>query len=127
MHLDRLDFSGHVGRSKGDDHTGLDDTGLDTADGYCADTADLVHILERETEGLVGGSLRGLDGVDGLEEGLTLGRTGFGLLGPALVPWHATPVSTKPDMNDDTHLAESSNMLSPCHPEMGTNGTDLGL
>ena len=24
-------------------------------------------------------------------------------------------------------LADSSNMLSPCHPEMGTKGTDLGL
>jgi hypothetical protein len=24
-------------------------------------------------------------------------------------------------------LVESSNMLSPCHPEMGTKGTDLGL
>lgn len=44
--------------------------------------------LERKTEGLVGGARRRLDGIDGLEEGLTLGGTGLGLLGPSLVPRH---------------------------------------
>ena len=38
VHLDRLDFGGDVGRSKVDDHTGLDDTGLDSTDGNCSDT-----------------------------------------------------------------------------------------
>jgi hypothetical protein len=52
-------------------------------------TADLVHILERKTERLVGGAGRRVDGVNGLEEGLALGGTGLGLLGPALVPGHA--------------------------------------
>lgn len=88
VHLNGLDFSGNVGGSELDDHTGLDDTGLDSADRDCADTTDLVDVLERETEGLVGGSGRGLDGVDGLEEGLTLGNTRLGLLGPSLVPGH---------------------------------------
>lgn len=87
-HLDGLHFSSDVGRSESNNHTSLDDTGLDSADGHCADTTDLVDILERETEGLVGGSRGGLDGVDSLEEGLTLGRTSLGLLGPALVPGH---------------------------------------
>jgi len=89
MHFDGLDFSGDVGRSKVDDHAGLDDTSLNTTDGHCADTTDLVDILEGETEGLVGGTDRGLDGIDGIEKGLTLNNTSLGLLGPALVPGHA--------------------------------------
>jgi hypothetical protein len=88
VHLDRLDFSGDVAGSEGDDHAGLDSTGLDTADGNCADTADLVHILEGKTEGPVAGAARGLDGVNGVEEGLALDETTLGLLGPALVPAH---------------------------------------
>jgi hypothetical protein len=87
VHLDGLDFSGHVGGSEGDDHAGGDNTSLDTADGNCANTGDLVHILEGKTEGLVGGTDGGVDGVNGLEEGLTGGlATGLGLLLPTLVP-----------------------------------------
>lgn len=111
-------------------HTGLDDTGLDSADRDCADTTDLVDVLERETEGLVGGSGRGLDGVDGLEEGLTLGNTRLGLLGPSLVPGHATREVRKRSYyirGQVTHFLVSSNMLSPCQPEIGTKGTALGL
>lgn len=111
-------------------HTGLDDTGLDSADRDCADTTDLVDVLERETEGLVGGSGRGLDGVDGLEKGLTLGNTGLGLLGPSLVPGHAewkVREISRDTRCDFTYLVVSSNMLSPCQPEMGTKGTALGL
>ena len=90
VHLDGLDFGGHTDGGEGDDHTGLDDTSLDTTDGHRADTTDLVDILEGKTEGLVGGTNRGLDGVDGVEEGLALDDTSLGLLGPALVPRHAT-------------------------------------
>lgn len=96
-------------------HTGLDDTGLDSADRDCADTTDLVDVLERETEGLVGGSGRGLDGVDGLEKGLTLGNTGLGLLGPSLVPGHAARKVRK--ISRDT-IAISLTWWSPptcCH------------
>jgi hypothetical protein len=89
VHLDGLDFGGNVGWSKVDDHTSLDDTGLYTTDWYRTDTTDLVNVLERETEGLVGRSDGGLDGIDGLEEGLSLDNTGLGLLGPSLVPGHA--------------------------------------
>jgi len=88
VHLDRLDFSGDVGGSEDDDHTSLDGSGLDTTDGNCSDTSDLVDILEGETEGLVGRARRGLDGVDGVEEGDTLDFTGLGLLLPSLVPSH---------------------------------------
>lgn len=38
VHLDGLDFGGHVRRSEVDDHTSLDDTGLDSTDGNCSDT-----------------------------------------------------------------------------------------
>lgn len=86
VHLDRLDFGGDVRRSEGDNHTGLDDTGLDTADRDSSDTADLVDILERQTEGLVRRTNRGLDRVDGLKKGLALEDTGLGLTLPALVP-----------------------------------------
>ena len=68
MHLDGLDLGGHVHGSEGDDHTGLDDTGLDTADGDCANTANLVDILEGKTERLVGGALGRAEGIEALEE-----------------------------------------------------------
>lgn len=86
VHLDGLDFRGDVGGSEGDDHTGLEDTGLDTADGHSSNATDLVDILEGKTEGLVRGALGHLDGVDGLEEGLAGGLASLGLLLPALVP-----------------------------------------
>lgn len=95
VHLDGLDFSGHVRGREGDDHAGLDDTSLDTTDGHRANTTNLVDILEGETEGLVGGTDGGLDGVDGVEERLALDNTGLGLLGPALVPGHAERASAR--------------------------------
>lgn len=88
MHLDGLHFSGHCGRSESDDHAGLDDTSLNTTDGHRANTANLVDILEGKTEGLVMGTDGGLNGVNGIEEGLALGDTSLGLLGPTLVPGH---------------------------------------
>jgi hypothetical protein len=75
MHLDGLDFSGDVGGGEGDDHTGLEETSLDSSDWDRANTSDLVDILEGDTEGLVDGALGGLNGVEGFEESW------------ALVPW----------------------------------------
>ena len=87
VHLDGLDFSGDTSGGEGDDHTGLQDTSLDTADGHSANTANLVDILEGKTEGLVGGTDGGGNGVNSLEEGLagSLAAT-LGLLLPTLVP-----------------------------------------
>ena len=130
VHLDGLDLSGDVRRRESDDHASLDDTSLDTTDGHRANTTNLVDILEGETEGLVGGTDGGLDGIDGIEEGLALDDTTLGLLGPALVPWHAAErgqtIPTKKCVTT-TYLVDSSNMLSPCQPEMGTKATALGL
>ena len=72
MHLDGLDLSGDHGGSEGDNHTGLQDTSLNTTDGHCANTSNLVDILEGDTEGLVDGTLGGDDVVKGIEEGGTL-------------------------------------------------------
>jgi len=88
VHLDGLDFSGHVRRSKGDNHAGLDDASFNTTDGHGSDTTDLVHVLERETERLVRGTNGRLDCIDCIEKGLALDDTGLGLLGPALEPRH---------------------------------------
>lgn len=85
VHLNGLDLSGDTSGGEGDDHTTLDGTGLDTADGHRANTTDLVDILEGKTEGLVGRTGRRVDGVNGLEESLTSGL-GLGLLLPTLVP-----------------------------------------
>jgi len=86
VHLDRLDFSGDTSWGEGDDHTGLDDTSLDTTDWYCSNTTNLVDILEGKTEGLVGWTGWWVNGINGLEKGLS-GDLGLGLLLPALVPW----------------------------------------
>jgi hypothetical protein len=86
VHLYRLNFGGDTSGSEGNDHAGLDDTGLDTADWYRSNTTNLVDVLEGKTEGLVGGSGWWVDGINGLEEGLA-SSLGLGLLLPSLVPW----------------------------------------
>jgi len=85
VHFDGLDFGGDTGGSEGNDHAGLNDTGLDTADWYSSNTANLVDILEGKAERLVGRTRRWVDGINGLEEGLARGL-GLGLLLPSLVP-----------------------------------------
>ena len=69
VHLDGLDLGGDADGGEGDDHAGLEDAGLNAADGDGADAADLVDVLEGNAEGLVGGALGGHDLVEGLEEG----------------------------------------------------------
>lgn len=117
VHLNGLDFSGDTSGGEGDDHTGLDDTGLDTTDGHRANTTDLVDILERKTEGLVGRTGGGVDGVNGLEKGLTSGLASLGLLLPSLVPWavgrdinHVVTVESG-DGNEGNSLGVVSDLL----------------
>jgi len=59
VHFHRLDFSGHTGRGKDDDHARLEDTRFNTTDGHCADTANLVNVLKREAQRLLAGALGG--------------------------------------------------------------------
>jgi hypothetical protein len=65
----------------------LDNTSLDTTDGHRANTTNLVDILKRKTEGLVGRTGRRVNGIDSLEKGLARGLSSLGLLLPTLVPW----------------------------------------
>jgi len=89
VHLDGLDLGGDVGWGESADHTGLDDAGLDSADWHSSDTADLVDVLEWESEWSVGWSLWWDDAVESLEESLTrLLAALLGLLVPTLVPGH---------------------------------------
>ena len=111
VHLDGLDLGGDVRWGEGDDHTGLDLTGLDTTDWHCSDTTDLVDVLEWETEWLkhtneiefrkskrfkiykkyiylVVGAGWWNDGIQSLEHGLSGEFTLLDLLAPALVPGH---------------------------------------
>jgi hypothetical protein len=87
MHLDGLDFGGDTSGGEGDDHAGLDDTGLDTADWHRANATDLVDILEGKTEWLVGWAGGKVNGVNSLEKSLSGLLSLLGLLLPSLVPW----------------------------------------
>jgi len=84
VHLHRFNLSGDIGRGEGDNHARLDYTGLDTTDGHRSDTANLVDVLERETEGLVGGTLRWDDGVQSVDKGHTASHGALDVLGPTL-------------------------------------------
>lgn len=86
VHLDGLDFSGHTSGGESNDHTGLDDTSFNTTDGNRSDTTDLVDILEGKTERLLGRTGWGLNGVNGVKEGLSGRLSSLGLLLPSLVP-----------------------------------------
>merc|ERR1712110_522262 len=88
VHLHRLDLSGQHVRGEGDDHAGLDDTGLHTTHGDCSNTPDFVDILEGQPEGLVSGPGGGNDRVKGLEEGHAAGLALLPLHVPSLVPGH---------------------------------------
>jgi len=79
VHLDGLDLSGDRARSEGDDLVGLEDTSLHTADGHCADTADLVDILQGDTKRLV-------NGTDGLGEVVESLEEGHAAVGSLVVP-----------------------------------------
>lgn len=86
MHLNGLDFSGNTSGGEGNEHAGLDDTGLDTTDRNCPNTTNLVDILKGKTEGLVGSTVWGFNGINGVEKGFSIGLSSLGLLIPTLVP-----------------------------------------
>merc|ERR1719219_1868809 len=88
VHLHRLDLSGQLVGGEGDDHAGLDDAGLNTTHGNCANTSDLVDILQGKPERLVSGSGWRNDSVKSLQESHAAGLSLLPLHVPALVPGH---------------------------------------
>merc|ERR1719367_1499450 len=83
-----LDLSGqHVG-GEGDDHAGLDDASLNSANGHCSNTSNFVHILEGKPERLVSGSGWRNDGVKSLKKSHTASISLLPLDLPSLVPGH---------------------------------------
>jgi len=88
VHFDGLDFSGDARGSKCNNHPGLDDTSLDTANRDSANTTNFVDILKGKAKWFVGWTNWRLDGVDGFEESFAFNGTTLDLLGPTLVPWH---------------------------------------
>ena len=132
VHLDGLDFSGQLARSEGNDHTGLDDTSLDSADGHCTNTADLVDVLEGQTESLVGRARRWQDSIQSFKQGLALKIKIIKSCAERISKANNLP-SALPSLRSTAHplyqgrLEEASIMLSPWKPEMGTKGTATGL
>mmetsp|Transcript_16754 Transcript_16754/g.37905 ORF Transcript_16754/g.37905 Transcript_16754/m.37905 type:complete len:525 (-) Transcript_16754:84-1658(-) len=72
VHLDRLDLSGQATWGEDDDHSWLDDSGLDSSDWNSSDSSDLVNVLEGKSEWLVGWSDWWGASVEGLQEGRSL-------------------------------------------------------
>ena len=55
LHPRRASYlGGDVGGREGDDHAGFDDAGFDSTHGHRSNSADLVDVLERKPESLVG-------------------------------------------------------------------------
>ena len=95
----------------------LDNTSLNTTDGHRANTTNLVNILKRKTEGLIGRTGRRVNGIDSLEKGLARGLASLGLLLPTLVPWavggvvnHVVTVESG-DRNEGNSLGVVSDLL----------------
>ena len=72
MHLNGFNLSLDISWGEGDVHSGLKDTGLDSADGDSSDTSDLVDVLKGNSKSLLSWSFRGLNLVQSLNEGGTL-------------------------------------------------------
>jgi len=96
VHLHGFDLSGDVGRGESDDHAGLDDTGLNTTDGHCSNTTDLVDVLEGKTKWLVGGTRGWDDSVEGIDEGQASGGVVLDGLGPSLLLFAVTVTAGPP-------------------------------
>ena len=68
MHFDGLDFSGGANWAEGNNHTGLEGSCLDTTNWHCADTANLVNILEWQTKRFVRWSLGRGNGIKSVQK-----------------------------------------------------------
>merc|ERR1719239_446634 len=112
VHLYRFDLSGHISWSKGDKHAWFDDTSFNSANWHCSNTTNFVNILKWETESLVCWAFRGR----------MASRALIRVLPEALPSFLSIAHPLYQLMFED-----SSSMLSPFHPEIGTKATHLGL
>jgi len=117
VHFDGLDFSGQVDGGEGDDGTRLQDTSLNSSNGYCSNTSDLVHVLQGDSEGLVRRSLRLLDGIESLEEG--------GSLVPGQVGRSLEHVVTEPTRDGDE--GDLLGVVTDFLDEVGNLALDFGV
>ena len=88
MHFDRLHFGGQIHRRKRDDGSGFYYAGFDSSYGNGSNTADLVDVLKRKTQGLVRGTRGRENGIQRLKEGFSGRVSIFSFDSPALVPGH---------------------------------------
>jgi len=119
VHLHRLDLGGHTHGGEHHGHTGLQHTSLHTTDGDSTDTANLVHILQGQTERLVHRSLGRLDGVQSLNQS---GSLVPGHVGRALQ--HVISVETR-DGNEGNTLLHL--LITDLTQEGGHLGLDLSV
>jgi len=98
VHFDGLDLSSDRARSEGNNLVWLEDTSLNTTDGHCTDTTDLVDILKRDTKRLLNGTDGLRDVIKSLEEGDTVVRS---LVVPAEVGGLLEHVITSPAGDGD--------------------------
>lgn len=103
-------------RSECNHHAGLDDTSFNTSNGNGANTSNLVDILERKTERLIGRTCRRVDGINSFQKSFS-GNLGLDLLLPSLVPWavlgnvdHVVAVETR-DRDEWNMLGVVANLL----------------
>merc|ERR1712048_799554 len=105
VHFDGFDFSGAHRGSEGNNHTGFQSTGFDSADGHCTNTTDLVDILQRQSQRFVVRSGRFHNVAQSLEQSETSSLTRFSFTSPTLVPRHGgrffNHVITVPSRNGD--------------------------
>ena len=96
VHLNRLDFSGEGDGGEGDNHARLNHASLNTTNRHRANSSNLVHILEGQTEGLVSGSAGRDDRVKRLKESHTTRLSFLPLHTPALKDHSVVKLSLKP-------------------------------
>jgi len=72
VHFDGLNLGDHLGGTKANVHTRLQDTSLNATDWDCTDTRDLVHILKGKTKRLVNSASRRVDVVQSSQQTRTL-------------------------------------------------------
>mmetsp|Transcript_4996 Transcript_4996/g.8338 ORF Transcript_4996/g.8338 Transcript_4996/m.8338 type:complete len:216 (+) Transcript_4996:557-1204(+) len=88
VHFHRFDLCGKDLRSKSNNCPRLKDSSLHTSHRNCSDTSNFVHILQGQTQRLIGGSFRGQNTIQGLKQSFSTGISFLTFNSPSLEPWH---------------------------------------